>query len=100
MCNDKRVDQNVWNGLYDKAVDVSSNFAIHPTMPRRAGPQKNRANPGVQTVSDFYRVTVYYAVLDHLAKEMETRNLGNEDRYCAQHLLPSLKDERLLFSTS
>ena len=57
LCNDKRVA--VWNGLYDKAVDVSSNFSFHSTMPRRAGHQKNRVNPDVQTVSDFYRVTVY-----------------------------------------
>ena len=95
LCNDKWVDQNVWNGLYDKAVDVSSNFAIHPTMSRRAGREKNRANTDVQTVSDFYRVTVYYVFRDHLVKEMETRILGNEDRYCAQHLMQSLQDERL-----
>ena len=99
LCNDKRVDQSVWNDLYDKAVDVSSNFAIHPTMPRRAGRQKNRANPDVQTVSDFCRVTVYYVFLHCLVKEMETRILGNEDRYCAHHLMPSkladLQDERL-----
>ena len=63
-------------------------------MPR-AFRQKNRANPDVQTVSDFYRVTVYYVFLDHFVKEMETRILGNEDRYCAQYLLPSLQDERL-----
>ena len=42
---------------------------------------------------------MYYVFLDHLVKEMETRILGNEDRYCAQHLLPpkfaELQDERL-----
>ena len=85
LCNDERADKNVWNALYDKAVDVSSNFAIHPTMPRRAGRQQNRANPDVQSVSDFYRVTLYYVFLDHLVQEMETRILGNEDRYCTVH---------------
>jgi len=58
-------------------------------MPRGAGRQQNRDNPDVQTVSDFYRVTLYNVFLDHLVQEMETRTLGNEDRYCAQHLLPS-----------
>ena len=60
-------------------------FAIHPTMPRRAGRQQNKANPDVQTVSDFYRVTLYYVFLDQLVQEMETRILGNESRYCAQY---------------
>ena len=82
--------------LYDNAIDVSSNFAIHPTMSRRAGRQQNRANPDVQTVSDFYRVTLYYVFL---VQEMETRILGREDGYCAQQLLPSkladLQDKRL-----
>ena len=100
LCIDKRVDQNVWNGLYDKAVDVSSNFAIHPTMPRRAGRQKNRAYPDGQMVSDFYRGMVFYVFLDHLVKEMETRILCNEVRYTAQHLLLSkladLQDETII----
>ena len=89
MPNTASADQNVWNPLYDKAVDVSSNFAIHPTMPRWAGRQQNRANPDVQTVSDFYRVKLYYVFLDHLVQEMETRILGNENRCRAHHLLPS-----------
>ena len=80
LCNDETADWNVWNSLYDNAVDVSSNFAIHPTMSRRAGRQQNRANPDVQAVSDFYRVTLYYVFL---VQEIETRILGKEDRYCA-----------------
>ena len=64
-------------------------FDIQPSMPRRAGRQQNRANPDVQTVSDHYRVTLYNVFLDHLVQEMETCILGNEERYCAQHLLPS-----------
>lgn len=99
MCNDERADKYVWDALYDKAVDVSADVDIQPTMPRRAGRQQNRANPDVQTVSDYYRVTLYYVFLDHLVQEMETRILGNEDRYCAQHLLPSkladLRDDTL-----
>lgn len=89
LCNDERADQYVWDALYDKAVNVSADFNIQPSMPRRAGRQQHRANPDVQTVSDYYRVTLYNVFLDHLVQEMETRILGNEDRYCAQHLLPS-----------
>ena len=55
-------------------------FDIQPSMPRTAGRQQNRANP---------KVTLYNVSLDYLVQEMETRTLGNEDRYCAELLLPS-----------
>ena len=58
-------------------------------MPRRAGRQQNITNPDVQTVFDYYRVTLYNVFLNHLVQEMETRILGNAYRYCAHHLLPS-----------
>ena len=59
LCNDERADGLVWDALYDKAVDVSTEFDIQPSMPRRAGRQQNRANPQVQTVSEYYRITLF-----------------------------------------
>ena len=40
-------------------------------------------------MSHYYRVTLYNVFKDYLVQEMETRTLGNEDRYCAELLLPS-----------
>ena len=82
LCNDERADQYVWDAIYDKAVAVTADFDTQPSMPKRAGRQQNRANPVVQTVSDYYRVTMYNVFLDHLVQEKENRILGNE------HLLP------------
>ena len=61
LCNDERADQNVWNVLYDKAVDFSN-----LTLPFTQQCQEELVvSPDVQTVSNFYRVTLYYVFLDH-----------------------------------
>lgn len=89
LCNDERGDEDVWNALYDQATAMSAEFDILPSKPRQVGRQRHRANPDVQTVSAYYRITLYNVFLDHLTQEMETRILGNESRYSAQYLLPS-----------
>ena len=81
LCNEWRADPEVWNGLYMRATDIGAKLNIQPSMPRRVGRQQNRANPDVHTSSDFFKITLYNVFIDHLVQEMETRILGNEDRY-------------------
>ena len=83
-----RIDSDWFVGIYTYGMVNSLN-----TPRKSAGRQQNRANPDVQTVSDYYKVTLYTVFLDYLVQEMETRTLGNEERYCAQHLLPSKRTD-------
>ncbi|XP_052783217.1 zinc finger MYM-type protein 1-like [Mya arenaria] len=99
LMNNERNDPEVWGVLCEKATNVAAEFDIIPSRPRRAGRQNHRANPDVDTVSDYWRITLFNAFLDHLIQEMETRILSNEDRFVAQYLLPNrlpgLQDEML-----
>ncbi|WAR23092.1 hypothetical protein MAR_036761 [Mya arenaria] len=59
------------------------------TRPRGAGRQNHRATQDVDTVADYWRITLFNVVLDHLIQEMETRILSNEHRFATQYLLPN-----------
>ena len=73
----------------NKAANKAAEFEILPTKPRRAARQNHRANPDVQTVPDYWKVTLFYVFIDHLLLEMDTRILKSKDRFAAQHLLPN-----------
>ena len=92
-------DPDVWGALYEKATNVAAEFDIIPSRLRRAGRQNHRANPDVDTVSDYWRITLFNVFLDDLIQVMETRILSKEYRFAAQYpqpnRLPGLQDEML-----
>ncbi|XP_060585819.1 uncharacterized protein LOC132741624 [Ruditapes philippinarum] len=88
LLRNERNDADVWDALYDKASNIAAEFDIQPSRPRRAARQNHRANPDVHTVSDYWKVTLFYVFLDHLVQEIESRILSNQDRFAAQYLLP------------
>jgi hypothetical protein len=51
--------------------------------------QIHRANPAVDTVSEYWKITLFNTFIDHLIQEMETRIVSNEERFVAQYLLPN-----------
>ncbi|WAQ94159.1 LOW QUALITY PROTEIN: hypothetical protein MAR_006630, partial [Mya arenaria] len=85
LMNNERNDPDVWGTLYEKATNVAAEFdragSNVVTRPRGAGRQNHRANPDVDTVADYWRITLSNVVLDHLIQEMETRILSNEDHF-------------------
>lgn len=89
LMNDERNDPEVWNALYEKATNIAAEFEIPASRPRRAGMQIHRANPAVDTVSEYWKITLFNTFIDHLIQEMETRIVSNEERFVAQYLLPN-----------
>jgi hypothetical protein len=41
------------------------------------------------TPEEYWRRSVYYPLLDHIANELETRLIIPKDRFLAQYLIPS-----------
>jgi hypothetical protein len=41
------------------------------------------------TPEEYWRRSVYYPLLDHIANELETRLVVPKDRFLAQYLIPS-----------
>ncbi|XP_052799078.1 uncharacterized protein LOC128230674 [Mya arenaria] len=89
LMNNERNDPDVWGALFKKATNIAAELDIIPSRPRRAGRQNHRANPDVDTVSDYWRITLFNVFLDHLIQKIETCILSNKDRFAAQYLLPN-----------
>ena len=80
----ERLDESVWDELYQSALDLSEPFDIVENMPRRCGRQTTRANHPKQ----YWKVSLYYAFIDHMIMELESRLIKSENCFYAQYLLP------------
>ncbi|WAQ95350.1 hypothetical protein MAR_028040 [Mya arenaria] len=55
----ERNDNEVWNSLFQKAVDIAGDVDVIPAAPRRYGRQQNRLNaPG--NTSEFWKRNMYF----------------------------------------
>jgi hypothetical protein len=55
---------------------------------RRCGRQTTRANHPADTPKQYWKVSLYYAFIDHMILELESRLIKSENRFYAQYLLP------------
>ena len=84
----ERLDESVWDELYQSALDLSEPFDIVENMPRRCGRQTTRANQPADTPKQYWKVSLYIAFIDHMIMELESRLIKSENRFFAQYLLP------------
>ena len=84
----ERLDESVWDELYQSALDLSEPFDIVENMPRRCGRQTTRANHPADTPKQYWKFSLYYAFIDHMIMELESRLIKSENRFYAQYLLP------------
>jgi hypothetical protein len=78
----------VWDELYQSALDLSEPFYIIENMPGRCGRQTTRANHPADTPKQYWKVSLYHALIDHMIMELELRLIKSENRFYAQYLLP------------
>ena len=81
-----RQDDNVWQELYQEITKLAEK---QNALPRTAGRQQHRDNVPADTPEEYWRRSVYYPLLDHIANELETRLVVPKDRFLAQYLIPS-----------
>jgi hypothetical protein len=84
-----RQDGNVWQELYQDIAKLAEKQNVLPSKPRTAGRQQNRDNVPADTPEEYWRRSVYYPLLDHIANELETRLVVPKDRFLVQYLIPS-----------
>ena len=87
-----RQDDNVWQELYQDKTKLAEKQNVLQSKPRTAGRQQHRDNVPADTPEEYWRRSVYYPLLDHIAYELETRLVVPKDRFLAQSLqnLPPL----------
>ena len=81
----ERLDESVWDELYQSALDLSEPFDIVENMPRRCGRQTTRANHSADTPKQYWKVSLYYAFIDHMIMELESRLIKSENLFYAQY---------------
>lgn len=84
--NEERNDPEVWNSLYDSAVELAATVNTEPSMPSYRGAQRNRPNAPAQTPSEYWKLNMYLPFFDHLITELSTRLLTAEPRYVPQNI--------------
>ena len=82
-------DDNVWQELYQDITNLAEKQNVLPSKPRTAGRQQHRDNVPADTPEEYWRRSVYYSLLDHIANELETRLVVPKVRFLAQYLIPS-----------
>ena len=87
---DQRNDPVIWNGLYERAVEMAESVDVEPSRPRAPNVrQQHRQNVPADTISDYWKRNMFYPFVDHLTTELSDRLLQVEDRLNAQYLIPS-----------
>jgi hypothetical protein len=76
-----RQDDNVCQELYQDITKLAEKQNVLPSKPRTAGRQQNRDNVPADTPEEYWRRSVYYPLLDHIANELETRLVVPKDGF-------------------
>ncbi|XP_045204590.2 52 kDa repressor of the inhibitor of the protein kinase-like [Mercenaria mercenaria] len=89
ILNEERGDPLVFEGIFQTAVNIASQFQIDPSIPRQIQRQQHRANYDIADPEQYWRVALYNVFVDHLILEITNRVISNEDRFTAQLLIPT-----------
>lgn len=84
-----RQDDNIWQQLYTEILTLARKQDVQPSKPRTAGRQQHRTNTPADTPEQYWRRSLFYPLLDHMANEIEERIIVPKDRFLAQYLIPS-----------
>ncbi|KAJ8317583.1 hypothetical protein KUTeg_005487 [Tegillarca granosa] len=94
MFMNERADDNVWDTLYNTAVEMAAEFDIEPVVPRQVRRQQNRANYQMVDPKQYWKVSLYFVFLDHLIGELQSRLIDSEGRFLTP-LLSMMRSARI-----
>ena len=71
---------HVRESLFDKASEIASEFKIKEIRPRVVV-VKETTNYCIENPSDYWRISLHVAFLDHLVEEMSKLIVSNEEPF-------------------
>ena len=92
VLQDMRDNDAEWDSIYDRAVALGNSVEVDPAIPRGAARQQHRVNVPAANPSQYWKRALFLPFVDHLLQELRDRLIKNEDRFLAQHIVPSLID--------
>ena len=57
VLEDERMGEDKFKGLWQRIVDIAETLSIEPRKKRTVARQRHRANPPVEEIEAYYRVT-------------------------------------------
>ena len=75
--------------FFDKASDLAAKVDEIPTILKVAARQQPRAHVPAATPKEYWKRALYIPFLDHIIQEVLDHLAGNEERFQAEHLIPS-----------
>ena len=82
-------------GIFATATTAAEQADVPLYLPRRAGRQVHRSNRGTASIEEFFRVSIYIPLLDHIVQDLEDRFQVNENGV-VNKLLPLLPKKVVL----
>ena len=72
ILRDERADDNVYQALYDEAVELGAGVDVLPSKPRCAGRQMHRNNVEAASQFHYWKFVLYNVFVDKLWKNWRT----------------------------
>ena len=72
LLEDERMGEDKFKGLWQRIVDIAETLSIEPRKKRTVARQRHRANPPVEEIEAYHRVTYFNAFLDHSINHLKT----------------------------
>ena len=69
--------------MYQSALELSDPFDIVENMPRRCGWQTTGANHPATTPKQYWKVSLFFAFIDHMIRQLESLQVIRKSLLCA-----------------
>ena len=89
ILRDERGEDNVYQALYDEAVELAAGVDVLPSKPRRAGRQMHRNNVEADSPFHYWKFALYNVFVDNIVEELEDQFIVTKPTFTAQLLIPT-----------
>ena len=86
---DERADDNVYQALYDEAVELGAGVDVLPSKPRCAGRQMHRNDVEADSQCHYWKFALYNVFVDNIVEELEDRFIFSKPTSTAQLSIPT-----------
>ena len=88
ILRDGRGDDNVYQALYDEAVELAAGVDVLPSKPRREGRQMHQNNVEADSPFHYWKFALYNVFVGNIVEKLEDQFIVPKPTFTAQLLIP------------
>ena len=89
ILHDERADDNLYQALYDEAVELGAGVDVFPSKPRCGGRQMHRNNVVTDSQFHYWKFSLNNVFIDNIVEELENRFTVLKPTCTAQLSIPT-----------